>query len=136
MLVCIKALQDRSVTQDGVIARLCKRNRTLTDVQEQYKEALRTLNKEVKELRKKLEEEGSQKKKEQEAKETIEKKLTALLGWVETAKADAMKEFKASQPFIDSCAIYYSDGFEDCLKQVKSIYPHLDLSKVTMDDPL
>ena len=84
-----------------------------------------------------MEEEGSQKKKkEQEAKETIEKKLTALLGWVETAKADAMKEFKASQPFIDSCAIYYSDGFEDCLKQVKSIYPHLDLSKVTMDDPL
>ena len=59
MLVCIKALQDRSVTQDGVIARLYKRNRTLTDEKEQYKEALRTLNKEVKELRKKLEEEGS-----------------------------------------------------------------------------
>ena len=136
MLVCIKALQDRSVAQDRVIARLCKRNRTLTDEQEQYKEALRTLNKEVKELRKKLEEEGSQKKKEQEAEATIEKKLTALLGQVETARADAMKEFKASQPFIDSYAIYYGDGFADCLKQVKSIYPHLDLSKVTIDDPL
>ena len=59
MLVCIKALQDRSVAQDGVIACLCKRNRTLTNEQEQYKEAFRTLNKEVKELRKKLEEEGS-----------------------------------------------------------------------------
>ena len=47
-----------------------------------------------------------------------------------------MKEFKTSQPFIDSCAFYYVDGFEDCLKQVKSVYPHLDLSKVTMDDPL
>ena len=47
-----------------------------------------------------------------------------------------MKEFKASQPFIDSYAIYYGDRFEDCLKQVKSIYLHLDLSKVTMDDPL
>ena len=47
-----------------------------------------------------------------------------------------MKEFKASQPFIDSCAIYYGDGFEDYLKQVKSIYPHLDLSKFAMDDPL
>ena len=79
-MVCIKALQDRSVAQDGVIARLCKHNGTLTDEQEQYKKALRTLNKEVKELREKLEEEGSQKKKEQEAKETIEKKLTALLG--------------------------------------------------------
>ena len=90
----------------------------------------------MKELRKKLEEEGSQKKKEQEAEVAIEKKLTAFLGQVETARVDAMKEFKASQPFIYSCAIYYGDEFEDCLKQVKSIYPHLDLSKVTMDDPL
>ena len=108
----------------------------LTDEQEQYKETLRTLNTEVKELNEKLEKEGHQKKKEQEAEATIEKKLTALLGQVETARADAMKEFTASQPFIDSYAIYYGDGFEDCLKQVKSIYPHLDLSKVTMDDSL
>ena len=55
---------------------------------------------------------------------------------METARADAVKEFKASQPFIDSYSVYYGDGFEDCLKQVKSIYPHLDLSKITMDDPL
>ena len=47
-----------------------------------------------------------------------------------------MKEFKASQTFIDSCAEYYGDGFEDCLKQVKSICLHLDFSKVSMDDPL
>ena len=55
---------------------------------------------------------------------------------METARADAMKEFKASQPFIDSYAIHYGDGFKDCIKQVKSIYRHLDLSKVTMDDSL
>ena len=65
----------------------------------------------------------------------VKKELTALLGQVETARADAMKEFKASQPFIDSCAVYNGNEFENCLKQVKSIYPHLDLSKVTMDDP-
>ena len=132
----MKALQDRSVAQEGVITRLRKRNETLTDEQEKYKEALRTLNNEVKELREKLEEKGRQKKKEQEAKATVEKKLTTLLRQVETARVDAMKEFKDSQPFIDSCAVYYADGFKDCLKQVQSIYPHLDLSKVTMDDPL
>ena len=60
----------------------------------------------------------------------------ALLGQVETAKANTVIEFKASQPFIDSCAVYYEDGFEDYLKQVKSIYAHLDLSKVFMDDPI
>ena len=47
-----------------------------------------------------------------------------------------MAEFKASQPYIDSYAVYYSNGFENCFKQVKSIYLHLDLSKVTMDDLL
>ena len=132
----MKALQDRSVAQEGVIACLRKRNKTLTDEQEQYNEALRTLNKEVKELREKVEEEGRQKKKEQEAKAMVEKELTTFLGQMEMARADAVKEFKASQPFIDSCSVYYGDGFEDCLKQVKSIYPHLDLSKITMDDPL
>ena len=67
-------------------------------------------------MRKKREEEGRQKKKEHEAKETAKKELAALLSQVETAKADAVKEFKASQTFVDSCAEYYSDKFEDCLK--------------------
>jgi len=46
----------------------------------------------------------------------VEKELTPLLGWVKTTRADAVREFKASQPFIDSCTAYYGDGFEDCLK--------------------
>ena len=40
----------------------------------------------------------------------------ALLGQVEMAKADTVIDFKASQPFIDSCAVYYKDGFKDYLK--------------------
>jgi len=32
--------------------------------------------------------------------------------------------------------VYYGNGFDDCLKKVGSVYPNLDLSKVTMDDPL
>lgn len=66
----------------------------------------------------------------------MEKELTTLLGQVEMARADVVNEFKASQPFIDSCAVYYGDEFEDCLKQVKFVYRNLDLSKITMDDPL
>ena len=78
----------------------------------------------------------NEKLKEEKAKASLEKELTTLLKQVEMARADAMTEFKASQPFIDSCAVYYGNEFEDCLKQVKSVYPHLDLSKVTMDNPL
>ena len=55
---------------------------------------------------------------------------------METAKADAIKEFKDSQTFVNSCAEYFGVGFEDCLKQVKSNYPNLDLVKVSMDAPL
>lgn len=47
---------------------------------------------------------------------TVEKEMTALPGQVETAKNDVVAEFKALQPFIIACAIYYGDGFEDCQK--------------------
>ena len=50
------------------------------------------------------------------------------------AGADAVRDFKASQSFIDSCAGYYDTGFDDCLKQVASAFPGLDLSGITMDD--
>ena len=134
--MCMKALQDRSVAKEGVIDHLHKRIELLTDEEEQYKGAIRFLNEEVKNLKGKLEEEGHQRMSEQEAKEKVEKELAAPLEQVETARADAVNEYKASQPFIDFCGGYYSEGFEDCLKQVKSLYPHLDFSTVTIDEPL
>ena len=68
----MQALQDRGVAKEVVITYLHKRVKILTDEQEQYKGAVRTLNREVKDLRGKLEE-GRQKKKEQEAKAMVEK---------------------------------------------------------------
>ena len=68
------------------------------------------------ELNEKLKEETRQREKEHEAKATLKKELTAFLGQVETTRGDAVIEFKASQPFIDSCADYYGDEFENCLK--------------------
>ena len=132
----MKALQDRSVTQEGVINRLRKRNKTLTNEHEQYKGALRTLNKEVTALTEKLKEETHLQEKAQEAKANLETELMVLYEQVEIAKADAIAKFKASRPFIDAFAVYYGDEFEDCLKQVRSVYPNLDLSKVTMDNLL
>ena len=96
--------------------------------QGQYKEAMRTFNKEVKELREKLVEAGFQKQKLQE-------EVTALREKAETARTDAVQTFKTSQSFIDSCANYYDTGFDDCLKQVASAFPELDLSGISMDPP-
>ena len=61
--------------------------------------------------------------------------MTALQEKVETVGADAVQKFKTSQSFIDSCADYYSASFDDCLKQVASAFPELDLSGISMDAP-
>ena len=51
------------------------------------------------------------------------------------AGADIVQKFKTSQLFIDSCADYYGTGFDDCLKQVVSAFPELDLFGISMDVP-
>ena len=72
-LVRKKAFQDRCVAEEGVISRLRKHNEILTNEQDQYKEALRTLHKKVMELNEKLKEETHQRVNEQEAKASLEK---------------------------------------------------------------
>ena len=79
--------------------------------QGQYKEAVRTFNQEVKELREKLVDAGSQKQKLQE-------KVTALQEKVKTAGTSAVQKFKTSQSFIDSCADYYEIGRASCRERV------------------
>ena len=59
----------------------------------------------------------------------------ALREKVEIAGADAVQKFKTSQSFIDSCADYYGTGFDNCLKQVASAFPELDLFGISMDAP-
>ena len=60
--------------------------------------------------------------------------MTTLGQRVQTAGADAVRDFKVTQSFIDSCVGYYGTGFDDCLKQVASAFLELDLSGITMDD--
>ena len=93
------------------VARVRKHNATLMNEQGQYKDAMRTFNKEVKELREKLIEAGSQKQKLQE-------EVTALQDKAKTTGTDVVQKFKKSQlqSFINSCAYYYGIGFDDCLK--------------------
>ena len=95
--------------------------------QAQYKDAVRTLNTELQEVKEKLTESSSRNDKLQE-------EVTALGEKLQTAGADVIRDFKVSQAFFDSCGEYYGTGFEDCLQQVALAYPELDLSGITMDD--
>ena len=123
----VKALQDRCVAKEGVVTRVRNHNTNLLNQQAQYKEAVRILNKELQEVKEKLAEVSGQNEKLQE-------EVTGLGEKLQTAGADAIRDFKVSQSFFDSCGEYYGTGFEDCLQQVASAYPELDLSRITMDD--
>ncbi|KAL0010456.1 hypothetical protein SO802_005564 [Lithocarpus litseifolius] len=126
-LVHVKALQDRCVTKKGVVTWVRKHNKNLLDQQDQYKETVCTLNGELKEVKEKLEEAGRRE-------QLLRRELSTLDEQLKKARPDTVKEFKESQSFIDSCTEYYGTGFDDCLKQVASSYPDLDLSGINMDD--
>ena len=123
----VKALQDRCVVKEGVVTQVRKHNANLMNEQAQYKDVVRTLNQELKEVREKLVEANHQNDKLQE-------EVTDLGQKLQTTGADAIRDFKATQSFIDSCAKYYGTGFDDCLKQVASAFPELDLFGITVDD--
>ena len=123
----VKAFQDRCAAKEGVVTRVRKHNTNLLNQQAQYKKAIRTFNKELQEVKEKLTEVSRQNDKLQE-------EVTGLGEKLQTAGADAIRDFKASQSFIDSCAGYYGTGFDDCLQQVASAFLELDLSRITMDD--
>ena len=95
--------------------------------QGQYKDVIRTLNQELKEVREKLVEADRQNDK-------LKEEVTNLGQRVQTVEANVVRDFKVTQSFIDSYAEYYGTGFDDCLKQVTSAFPELDLSGITMDD--
>ena len=57
----VTALQDRCVAKEGVVTRVWKHNANLMNEQGQYKDAVRTLNQELKEVREKLVEADYQK---------------------------------------------------------------------------
>ena len=123
----VTALEDRCIAKEGVVTRVRKHNAHLMNEQGQYKDAIHTLNKELKEVREKLVEADRQSDK-------LKGEVTVLEQRLQTAGVDAVHDFKASQSFIDSCAGYYGTGFDDCLKQVALAFPELDLSGITMDD--
>ena len=70
----------------------------------------------------------------EKAKTKLATELTALHKQVDKTKVDVVAEFQVLQPFFDACGTYYGYRFDDCLKQVQSVYPDLDLSQIIIDD--
>ena len=45
-----------------------------------------------------------------------------------------MTEFRNSDGFLTELSDCYDNEFQECLRQVKSLYPDLDMSQVSLDN--
>ena len=81
----VTALQDRCVAKEGVLTRVRKHNTNLMNEQAQYKDVVRTLNQELKEVREKLVEAEHQNDK-------LKEEVTDLGQRLQMAGADAQLE--------------------------------------------
>nr|POE94206.1 hypothetical protein CFP56_17534 [Quercus suber] len=103
----------------GVFHRLHKHQEIEKKERAQYSEAVHTLNKELTAKTAALAEETCQREEAKMVKTYLATELASLREQMEKAKADAMAEFRVSQPFFDSCGVYFGVEFNDCLKHVQ-----------------
>ena len=54
---------------------------------------------------------------------------------IRQAKVDAVREYRDSDDLLLELGSSYNDGFDDALRQVKSLHPDLDLSSVNISVP-
>ena len=104
-LVRIRALQDRCITNEGVIRRYCKCQEIENNKWDQYKEAIYILNEELMATTAKLKEESRLREEAEKVKADLATKLTTLCGQMEKAKADALAKFRVSQSFFDARSV-------------------------------
>ena len=50
-------------------------------------------------------------------------------------KEDAIREYRDSDAILEELRGSYADGFDDCLCQVKTSFPNLNLSNVSINAP-
>nr|XP_023910087.1 uncharacterized protein LOC112021753 [Quercus suber]XP_023917290.1 uncharacterized protein LOC112028796 [Quercus suber] len=67
--------------------------------------------------------------------ENLKKALVDKDNEVRHAKEEAVREYRDSSEVIAELSVVYNDGFDDALRQVRRLYPDLDLSAVSVSAP-
>ena len=60
--------------------------------------------------------------------------ISLLRKQVRQAKEDRETKFCNSDGFLTELGGYYANSFNECLHQVKALFPNLDVSQVSLDD--
>ena len=63
-----------------------------------------------------------------------EGEISTLREQVCQAKEDGKTEFRNFDGFLTELNDYYDNGFQECLRQVKTLYPDLDVLQVSLDN--
>ena len=95
-LVRMKALQDKCIANEGVICQYCKCQEIKNKEQDQYKEVVCILNKELTATIAKLKEESRFQEEAEKAKADLAIELTTHHGQMEKAKTEVVEEFRVS----------------------------------------
>lgn len=129
----MQAFQIRCATQEALVKRLKAHLAVDGDQIKEYKDSIRLLNSEVKAKKEKLSElKGSTCRVEELTKANSNRmtELTAVYEHVDKAKANAVADFKYSQPYFNELRIPQDDDFEDFCKQVILLLPGLEFSQI------
>ena len=128
----------------GLLDRCLNRESTLDRVRakaEQTEEELGQLHKWKSNMEKKLELSEKARKelkqKTDEASSVLEKKekeIQALKEEIRLAKEVAVQEYRDSDSLLSELADSFLQGFDDLLRQIKKVYPELDVSMIKVDD--
>ena len=130
----MKGLLDRCLNRENALDRVRAKA-------EQMEEELGQLHKWKSNMEKKLElSEQARKELEQktdEASSVLEKKekeIKALKEEIRLAKEVAVQEYRDSDSLLSELADSFLQGFDDSLRQIKKVYPELDVSMIKVDD--
>ena len=64
-----------------------------------------------------------------------EKEITEAKDSLRQAKKEATREYRDSNAFLAELGGSFTEGFDDCLRQIKASHPDLDLSNINIDAP-
>ena len=62
-----------------------------------------------------------------------EAEISEAKGYIRQAKEDAVREYRDSDALLKELGGSFVDGFDDCFRQVKTSFPDLDLSHISID---
>ena len=130
----MKGLMDRCMAQETLVDQLKERAESAETEQNELKASWEVQVKKLNVTRKALEESEAQTGVLKKVLKDKEGEISFLRKQIRQAKEDGKTEFCNSDGFLSKLSGCYADGFNECLRQVKALFPDLDVSWVSLDD--